>query len=135
MLRLHLKRTRVAVLGAALAAFASLAGPVASTSASAPADCQFVLGFQTFNQLAPDVVGPCTSNQTFAANGDAVQMTTHGMLVWRKSDNFTAFTDGTHTWLNGPNGIQERLNSERFPWETPAADARSGSVVFAAGRP
>ena len=36
---------------------------------------------------------------------------------WRKADNRTAFTDGYRTWINGPNGLVDRLNSARFPWE------------------
>ncbi|HVA23549.1 MAG TPA: hypothetical protein VMW62_04075, partial [Chloroflexota bacterium] len=46
-----------------------------------------------------------------------MQHTTGGLLAWRKSDNWTAFTDGYHTWVNGPMGIQERLNTDRFPFE------------------
>ena len=42
---------------------------------------------------------------------------TGGLLVWRKADNHTAFTDGHHTWVNGPIGLQKRLNAERYPWE------------------
>ena len=38
-------------------------------------------------------------------------------MVWRKADNFTAFTDGYRTWVNGPDGLQQRLNSQRFAWE------------------
>jgi hypothetical protein len=30
---------------------------------------------------------------------------------------WTAFTDGYHTWVNGPHGVAERLNSRRFAWE------------------
>ncbi|HEX6512473.1 MAG TPA: CAP domain-containing protein [Chloroflexota bacterium] len=108
---------RTAALGTVLAAAISLAGPVVTTWASAPADCQFMLGFKTLHDLDPGDVGNCTNNQSFAANGDAVQMTTHGMLVWRKADNFTAFTDGYHSWVNGPYGVQERLNADRFSWE------------------
>ncbi len=48
---------------------------------------------------------------------DGTQKTTGGLLVWRKADNHTAFTNGHETWINGPNGLQRRLNSERFPWE------------------
>jgi hypothetical protein len=40
-----------------------------------------------------------------------------GLLVWRKADNWTAFTDGYRTWINGPAGIQQRLNTQRFSWE------------------
>jgi hypothetical protein len=49
--------------------------------------------------------------------GDAIQHTTGGLLVWRKLDNWTTFTDGFHTWVNGPYGLQERLNDQRFGWE------------------
>ena len=56
-------------------------------------------------------------DQGFGANGDAQQHTTKGLLAWRKTDNFTAFTDGFHSWVNGPHGIQQRLNGQRFPWE------------------
>ncbi len=26
-------------------------------------------------------------------------------MAWRKADNWTAFTNGYKTWLNGPNGL------------------------------
>ena len=65
----------------------------------------------------PTIVGDCLDNEADAANGDSLQHTTGRLLVWRKSDNWTAFTDGYRTWLNGPYGLQERLNSRRFPWE------------------
>ncbi len=87
------------------------------------AECQFVLGFLSLQQMIPDIVGNCLTNVQYnPANGDGLQMTTGwhgngGMLVWRKADNFTAFTDGYHTWVNGPFGLQERLNSQRFFWE------------------
>ncbi|MGI8916717.1 MAG: Kelch repeat-containing protein [Chloroflexota bacterium] len=81
--------------------------------------CRFILGFQTLHDAIPSIVGDCLdSEQHNPANGDALQHTTKGLLVWRKADNFTAFTDGYHTWVNGPSGIHERLNTQRFPWET-----------------
>jgi hypothetical protein len=79
--------------------------------------CQFVLGFRTLHALIPVVVGACLDDQASAANGDALQHTTNGLLVWRKADNFTAFTDGAHSWVNGPNGVEERGNGQRFTWE------------------
>ncbi|MCY4436536.1 MAG: hypothetical protein OXE05_04305 [Chloroflexi bacterium] len=80
--------------------------------------CQFVLGFKTLRDLiGHDIVGECLENEHLNANGDAVQQTTGGLLVWRKADNWTAFTDGHRTWINGPYGLQERLNWQRFPWE------------------
>lgn len=51
------------------------------------------------------------------AHGDGLQLTTNGLLVWRKADNFIAFTDGFRTWVNGPFGLQMRRNSQRFFWE------------------
>lgn len=80
--------------------------------------CQYVLGFKTLYTLIPRIVGQCLDDQQFdPANGDALQHTTNGLLVWRKADNHTAFTDGFHTWVNGPNGLEARLNTTRFPWE------------------
>ena len=84
-----------------------------------PAGCRFALGFATLRDLVgPAVVGDCLEDEHFnPANGNSEQHTTGGLLVWRKLDNWTAFTDGFHTWVNGPNGIQERLNTQRFSWE------------------
>lgn len=80
--------------------------------------CQFVLGFATIHDLIPQVVGQCLDDEQHnPANGDGLQHTTYGLLVWRKSDNHTAFTDGYHTWVNGAKGVEERLNTQRFPWE------------------
>ena len=91
------------------------------------ADCKFVLGFATLKALideaeGPDKVGKCLENEHFnPENGDALQRTTGGLLVWHKADNWTGFTDGYRTWINGPYGLQVRLNTEQFDWETPAA--------------
>ena len=82
------------------------------------ADCQFVLGFKTLRDLiGHDIVGECLEGEHYNAIGDSVQQTTGGLLAWRKADNWTAFTDGYRTWVNGPNGLQQRLNTERFEWE------------------
>lgn len=81
--------------------------------------CQFVLGFATVANSLPQQVGSCSDNESHnLQNGDALQhTTTGGLLVWRKADNWTAFTDGFHSWINGPNGLRERLNTQRFNWE------------------
>jgi hypothetical protein len=82
------------------------------------ADCRFALGFASLHDMVPDVVGQCLENERYnPANGDALQQTTGGLLVWRKVDNFTAFTNGYWTWINGPNGLEDRLNTDRFDWE------------------
>jgi hypothetical protein len=39
------------------------------------------------------------------------------MLVWRRADNVTLFTNGTDTWLLGPCGLQQRPNGAVFAWE------------------
>jgi len=94
-----------------------LSGLPAIPSAQAQS-CQFVLGFATLHSMIPNIVGDCLENEHHNPdNGDGLQMTTHGLLVWRKADNFTAFTDGFRTWVNGPFGLQERLNSQGFFWE------------------
>jgi hypothetical protein len=110
------------VVVAAFAVAAILPGPVSAQTGGA---CRFVLGFATLRDMIPEVVGECLTDQFFAANGDSQQLTTGGLLVWRKADNWTAFTDGATTWLNGPHGLQSRPNSERFPWEQDLAEATS----------
>jgi hypothetical protein len=87
-------------------------------AAAQSSECTFVLGFADLRALLPDVVGACLEHEHHnSTNGDAVQHTTGGLLVWRKADNWTAFTDGYRTWINGPLGLQERLNEQRFWWE------------------
>src|SRR5438552_2133386 len=68
------------------------------------ADCEIVLGFATLRGLlGAGVVGECVENEHFSLeNGDSLQRTSGGLLVWRKADNWTAFTDGNATWVNGP---------------------------------
>ncbi len=94
--------------------------------------CQFVLGFQTLHDLDAADVGECVDNQSFAANGDALQHTTRGLMVWRKADNWTAFTNGYMTWINGPNGLASRLNTDRFAWEAQATPTPAPTATAAA---
>jgi hypothetical protein len=80
--------------------------------------CSFRLGFAELHDLIPDVVGDCTDDESHdPQTGDALQHTTTGLLVWRKSDNWTAFTDGFRSWVDGPLGLQKRLNAQRLWWE------------------
>jgi hypothetical protein len=99
----------------------ALLGPANDLAAQQAPGCQFVLGFKTLHDLLPGDVGDCLDNQVVVDTGDALQRTSKGLLVWRKADNWTAFTNGYETWINGPNGLVRRLNSERFPWEAAAA--------------
>jgi len=99
-------------------AFAVLALTLTSvTPVQAQVACQFILGFKTLHDMTPDITGDCQDNQAFAANGDSQQHTTKGLMAWRKADNWTAFTNGYMTWINGPNGLVSRLNTDRFTWE------------------
>jgi hypothetical protein len=108
---------RYRLLIALMLALGSVSLPGAASAQAAPG-CQFVLGFAALHDSLATIVGDCLDDEQHnPANGDALQHTTHGLLVWRKADNFTAFTDGYRSWVNGPNGIQERLNTQRFAWE------------------
>src|SRR5713101_682256 len=92
--------------------------------------CLFILGFKTLHDVDGADVGACVDNQAFAVNGDAQQHTTKGLMAWRKADNWTAFTNGYMTWINGPNGLQNRLNTDRFPWE---GDANAAAAPASPG--
>ena len=101
-----------------LAVFLALALFLPMSTSVAAAECQFVLGFATLRDLiGHEIVGECLENEHYNEIGDSVQQTTGGLLVWRKADNWTAFTDGYRSWVNGPNGLEQRLNTERFDWE------------------
>ena len=121
-----------------LVVFLVAASLLTTATAFAQTTCTFQLGFATIDGMIPQVVGTCLENEQHnPANGDALQHTTNGLLVWRKSDNFTAFTDGYHSWVNGPDGLQERLNSQRFVWEAnpdglPVVSG-TGTVVTSSG--
>jgi len=101
------------VLAAALIPVAPAAGAAGATT-----PCRFVLGFKALRDRIPDVVGDCLEDEHHVPESHAtLQRTTRGLLVWRLSDSATAFTDGYRTWIEGPAGLQLRLNTERFDWE------------------
>ena len=103
--------------------------------------CQFVLGFKTLRDRIPDVVGECRASEHHdPLNGDGLQETSAwhgqgGLLVWRKADNWTAFTDGATTWINGPFGLQKRQNDQRFDWESAAQPAPTAPTAPTVGTP
>jgi hypothetical protein len=108
--------------------------PLVNAPTAAHADnCTFVLGFAAIQSLIPGEVGQCLVDEHHSAtNGDGLQETTGpsgagGLLVWRKADNWTAYTDGYHTWVNGPMGLWERLNTQCFSWEGGCTNPISGS--------
>jgi hypothetical protein len=107
-----MKRAIICALALAFA-LATLA-----VTASAQATPAFQLGFKALADQIPEVVGVPLEDEHFnLSNGNSEQHTTKGLMVWRKADNWTAFTDGYRTWINGPNGVQSRLNTDRFDWE------------------
>ena len=90
-------------------------GPAATPKA------EFRMGFAALATQIPAQVGQPIEAERYAANGDSQQRTSQGLMVWRKADNWTAFTNGSRTWVNGPDGAVERSNDERFAWEAPGA--------------
>lgn len=92
---------------------------------------EFKLGFSALASQVPNVVGQPLEEEHYGPNGDSLQRTTTGLMVWRKADNWTAFTNGFRTWVNGPLGLQERPNPERFNWEREARVETTEVVDFA----
>ena len=112
-----MKRFR-AIIVLVILVLSSLSAPARVSAA----DCQLTMGFATLRDLVAlaegaDRIGECGEQARYDAAGNSTQPTTGGLMVWRKADNWTGFTDGHHTWVNGPNGLQVRLNTQRLPWE------------------
>jgi len=110
-----MRRLTLALTIACTAALATVI--LASAVAAAQPKPEFTLGFKALADQISEVVGEPLGNEYLTADGDSLQKTTKGLLVWRKADNWTAFTDGARSWVSGPEGIQARGNDERFPWE------------------
>ena len=117
-----------------LAVLSSLSLPMLSTPARAEG-CSFSLGFAALHHLIPRRVGRCLTNAGYDPGlGEVLQYTTGGVLIWRKADNWTGFTDGYRTWVLGPHGLQQRLSTQRVSWEATPGDwtltrARLGTVT------
>ncbi len=110
-----------------------MAAIIASSIALAEPKAEFAPGFKALADQLPDVVGEPLENERWCANGDSLQQTTRGLMVWRKADDLTAFTDGSRTWVNGPSGIMGRGNDQRFEWESPVSAPDLESRVITAG--
>ncbi|NLG48760.1 MAG: hypothetical protein GX552_01455 [Chloroflexi bacterium] len=106
-------------------------GDQAST-ATPCADCRFVLGFESMHNLLADsgVVGSCLEDEYHTPDGDGFQRTTNGLMIWKKASNWTAFTNGEYTWINGPFGLQRRAATDQFAWEAALPDATPDAVSF-----
>jgi hypothetical protein len=118
------RRAAALTLAVLLGGLVSVAAP---PSGGAQEACYFTLGFKALRDQIADRVGQCLENERFnLENGNAEQRTSGGLLVWRKADNWTAFTDGRTTWINGPQGLVSRPNAgPLFPWEAAAPPAAS----------
>jgi hypothetical protein len=65
-----------------------------------------VLGFKRLKDKLPAVVGDCIENEWHDdKTGNTYQRTARGMLVWRKADGVTSFTDGRRTWIDTAQGV------------------------------
>ena len=119
---------------------------LAPPPAAATNQCEFKLGFKALRDLIPDIVGVCLSHELHdPATGNTIQTTWRpggatGMLVWRKADNWTAFTDGATTWIIGPEGLASRPNAgppfareAPAPAATPAVEGIPGGAIPAIG--
>ncbi len=88
-----------------------------ASAQQASQSCQYIRDFKRLHDMAPDKIGGCVSQRIFAPNGDVLQYTANGLMVRRKADNWTAFTDGGLTLIDGPQGLVSRANDYRFAWE------------------
>ena len=113
---------RFVVLAAILAVLLGASVPLPLAQAQT---CEFHPGFRTLRDLLPDLVGGCLENERATAEGTQ-QRTTGGLLVWRRADNWTAFTDGYRTWSIGPQGLQQQSNASGFGWQHSADDGGLG---------
>jgi hypothetical protein len=122
--------------------------PVVVVQPAPTGQCFFTLGFADLRNriLAEygDVVGVClenehgdvdpftgqlksldTNQQTLTPSGAA------GLFSWQQFTNTMRFTDGFRTWVYSACGLQVRLNTQTYVWETDAAIA--AQVVPAPG--
>lgn len=121
------------ILVAVVIAVAAFVGSMPTAGATG---CTFQLGFAALHSQIPAIVGNCQVDEHHNPdNGDGLQETTNGLMVWRKADNWTAFTDGYKTWINGPSGLVSRLNTERFSWEHDVQPSRPVAVATPAPVP
>ncbi len=124
--------TVVVLVGTLVAASPALA------SKTAPSNCKFILGFEMLRGMidaaeGPTTVGECLENQRFDAYGNAEQRTTGGLMVWRKADNWTAFSDGYRTWVNrGEDGLHVLVNGATAMLTGPDGTAM-GTVTLTQG--
>jgi len=100
------------------------AAQAADASQDSNGECAIEPRFEALRAAMPDVVGTCLNAAwNDPANGDAVQLTSKGALIWRKVDETTLFTDGLSVWAGDPTR----------PVAQPLADALSPRPADAQG--
>jgi hypothetical protein len=107
--------------------------PVVVVQQPAPGPCTFVLGFAFLHAQLGGIDGVCGDNEHPDPNGtgDQVQTTIKpdgslGYMVWQAFTNTMRWTDGFQTFTYSACGLQQRLNTQTFVWETNQAIARQG---------
>ena len=121
------RRSAAASLWPAFAPDTALRVPDSLQQAVRPAStCRLTQGFAKLQmQTGASIVGECVDGESFnPATNTMEQHTTNGLLVGRKLENVTAFTDGYMSWLDGPRGLERRQNNQRFCWEADAIRGR-----------
>lgn len=109
-----MRRTFLVSMILVLVSAFAIAGAAQSQEEPQP---QFVLGFQQFAGLFPELVGTPLENERHDLIGNGFQQTTGGLLVWNRLDNTVDFTNGFQTFVLTADGLLERGNDERFQFE------------------
>jgi hypothetical protein len=79
----------------------------------------FALGVASLKQRLGDTMGaPLECEHPVSANGDTIQHTTTGLVVYRAATNTVMFTDGWRHWALTPQGM--------VSWEGHDADPPTG---------
>ena len=105
---------RILILSLAVALVAFLR----PAHAQAAPSCRFVHGFEVFHDAHASLIGACVSDEGHAANGDGIQYTSNGYLVWTKATNAVRFV---------PKGHGDPF-ADRFS-QSPSWEKSSGSPV------
>ena len=110
----------------ALALFALLLPTqLLANSAQAQAACTFKLGFKDLHDQIPQIVGNCLENERRnPENGNTEQRTSGGLLVYRQSDNWTAFTNGGRPGSTAPTASRAEPIARAFPGSRAASCRR-----------
>jgi hypothetical protein len=85
-------------------------------------------------KLGSLIVGDCVGGPGLDTEGvyggrAISQDTTTGTFTWRSTDGVAQFRNANTTWVDGPNGVEQRSNTDRLPWEIDesAAQARAAA--------